>query len=258
MIRRLRRRLAPAAFLPWSRRIGLRLQALAAVALAAGLWMAFFVAPSDATQGEVYRLMFVHVPAAWMSMFVYLVMALHFAAAWVWRAKVSWALAQGLAPVGACYTAVALWTGALWGVPTWGTWWVWDARLTSELALLMLYLGVVLLPAAFDDRERGRRAAALLAVAGVLNLPVIYFSVVWWNTLHQGATLSPSAGAQLHPAMLQTLLVMCTAAWAHAAGAGLLRAHVLLRREQAGDAALAQRRATAPAATLRPLRGEAP
>jgi heme exporter protein C len=243
--------LSPPVFLPLSRRWGVRLWLIAAALAAWGLWIAFFVAPSDARQGEVYRLLYLHVPAAWMSMFLYLLMALHCAAGWVWRTKVSWALAAGLAPVGAGYTVIALLTGALWGQPTWGTWWVWDARLTSELLLLFLYAGVMVLQGAFDDPERGRRAAGLLAIAGVVNLPVIYFSVVWWNTLHQGATLSPSQGAQLAPAMLHGLLAMTAAAWCHAAGSGLLRAHVLLREQHARERRLAGTTAEAPTAVLR-------
>ena len=251
-LRRTRSLLSPALFLPWSRRWGLRLWLIALPVAGWGLWTAFFVAPTDARQGEVYRLLYLHVPAAWMSMFVYLVMALHCAAGWVWRAKVSWALAQGLAPVGAGYTVVALLTGALWGRPTWGAWWVWDARLTSELLLLVLYAGVMVLLGAFDDRERGRRAAGLLAIAGLVNLPVIYFSVVWWNTLHQGATLSPSQGALLAPAMLHALLAMTFAAWSPAAGPGLLRAHQLPRDQSRPDAQLRPGRPQAPVARLRP------
>ena len=246
--------LSPPIFLPWSRRWGSRLWMLAAIAGAWGLWNAFFVAPTDAVQGEAYRLLYLHVPAAWLSMFVYLVMALHCVAGWVWGTRVSWALAQGLAPVGAGYTAVALLTGSLWGQPTWGTWWVWDARLTSELLLLLLYLGVMVLQSAFEDRDRGRRAAGLLAVVGLVNLPVIYFSVVWWNTLHQGATLSPSQGAQLAPAMLHALLAMSVAAWCHAAGSGLLRAHLVLRAEGRRDEQLALTRGAAPVADLRHAR----
>ncbi|MBC5784111.1 cytochrome c biogenesis protein CcsA [Ramlibacter sp. USB13] len=244
--------LSPPVFLPWSRRWGLRLWCLAAIAAAWGLWNAFFVAPTDAAQGEVYRLLYLHVPTAWMSMFVYFVMALHCAAGWIWNTRVSWALAQGLAPVGAGYTAVALLTGSLWGQPTWGTWWVWDARLTSELLLLLLYAGVMVLQHGFEDRERGRRAAGLLAMVGLVNLPVIYFSVVWWNTLHQGATLSPSQGAQLAPAMLHALLAMAVAAWCHAAGSGLLRAHLLLRAEGRREEQFARSRDGAPAAQLQP------
>jgi heme exporter protein C len=242
--------LSPAVFLPWSRRWGLRLWSIAAAAAAWGLWHAFFVVPVDAQQGEVYRLLYLHVPAAWMSMLVYLVMALHCAAGWIWGTRVSWALARGLAPVGAGYTVVALLTGSLWGQPTWGTWWVWDARLTSELVLLLLYAGVMMLQGAFEDRARGRRAAGLLAIAGVVNLPVIYFSVVWWNTLHQGATISPSQGALLSPAMLHALLAMTAAAWCHAAGSGLLRAHLELRAQERRDERLERERELAPAATL--------
>lgn len=255
LLRPARALLSPPVFLAWSRRWGLRLWMVAAVAAAWGLWNAFFVAPTDAVQGEVYRLLYLHVPAAWLSMFLYFVMALHCAAGWIWGTRTSWALAQGLAPVGAGYTVVALLTGSLWGQPTWGTWWVWDARLTSELLLLLLYLGVLVLQSAFEDRERGRRAAGLLAVVGLVNLPVIYFSVVWWNTLHQGATLSPSQGAQLAPAMLHALLAMTVAAWCHAAGSSLLRAHLVLRAEGRRQERFARARDEAPAANLQPAQG---
>ena len=154
-----------------------------------GLYVAFFVAPTDFQQGESYRIIFIHVPAAWMSMFIYLVMAGWAGAGLVFNTRLSGMMARALAPTGAMFTFLALWTGALWGKPTWGTWWVWDARLTSELILLFLYIGFLSLTAAIEDERRADRAGAVLALVGVVNIPIIYFSVVWWNTLHQGQSI---------------------------------------------------------------------
>ncbi len=159
----------------------------AAVLCAVGLYLGLWLAPTDAQQGDAYRIIFVHVPAAWMSMVVYLAMAFWAAIGLVFNSRLSAMLACALAPTGAWMTFLALWTGALWGKPTWGAWWVWDARLTSELVLLFLYFGFMALHAAIDDLRRADRSAALLAIVGVVNVPIIYFSVVWWNTLHQGA-----------------------------------------------------------------------
>jgi heme exporter protein C len=171
---------------------------LAAIGFAlAGLYMGFFVAPTDATQGDAYRIIFIHVPAAWMSMVLYLVMA--FWAAFGWAANARHGL-DGGARAGAHRRHVhllALWTGALWGKPTWGTWWVWDARLTSELILLFLYLGYMALVESIDDVRRADHAGALLALVGAVNVPIIYFSVKWWNTLHQGATISMTAAPKM-------------------------------------------------------------
>ena len=166
------------------------------VLAAAGLYIGFFVAPTDAQQGEAYRIIFIHVPAAWMSMLLYLVMAFWAAIGWAFNARLASMMARALAPTGALFTFIALWTGALWGKPTWGTWWVWDARLTSELILLFLYLGYIALVAAIDDARRADQAGALLALVGAVNVPIIYFSVRWWNTLHQGATISVTRGAE--------------------------------------------------------------
>ena len=177
------------ALVPWC-------WAVAAVLAAAGLWIGFFVAPTDATQGDAYRIIFIHVPAAWMSMVLYVAMAFWAAIGWAFNARLASMLARAIAPTGALFTFLALWTGALWGKPTWGTWWVWDARLTSELILLFLYLGYMALVAAIDDPRRADRAGALLAIVGVVNVPIIYFSVNWWNTLHQGATISADRGAE--------------------------------------------------------------
>ena len=214
------------ALVPW-------LWGAAAVLAGAGLYVGFFVAPTDAQQGEVYRILFIHVPAAWMSMLIYLVMAGWAALGWMLNVRTADVLARALAPTGALFTALALITGALWGQPTWGTWWVWDARLTSELLLLFLYLGCIALGDSFDDPRRGDRAAALLAIVGVVNVPIIYFSVRWWNTLHQGASISFDSAPKIAGTMLAGLLLMTFACWAHAAAASLARARVILLEREA-------------------------
>lgn len=208
--------------------------AAAAVLLAAaGLYIGFFVAPSDFQQGEVYRIIFIHVPAAWMAMFVYLVMAFWAAVGLVFNTRLASMLALALAPTGAWMAFIALWTGALWGRPTWGTYWVWDARLTSTLLLLFLYLGFLSLHAAIDDPRRADRAAGLLALVGVVNVPIIYFSVQWWNTLHQGASVSLTRAPSMATVMLAGMLVMALAAWAYCIAVALARVRVIiLEREQ--------------------------
>ena len=198
-----------------------------------GLWMGFFVAPTDATQGEVYRIIFIHVPAAWMSMLLYLVMAFWAAIGWAFNARLASMVARAIAPTGALFTFLALWTGALWGKPTWGTWWVWDARLTSELILLFLYLGYIALTEAIDDPRRADQAGALLAVVGSVNVPIIYFSVKWWNTLHQGASVSLTAAPKMATTMLTAMLIMSFAFWAYAFAVVFTRTRALvLEREQ--------------------------
>ena len=212
------------------------LAAAAVLFAAAGLWMGFFVAPTDAQQGEVYRILFIHVPSAWMSMLIYMVMAAWSALGWMLNVRTADMLARALAPTGALFTVMALVSGALWGVPTWGTWWVWDARLTSELVLLFLYLGCIALGEAFDDPRRGDRAAALLAIVGVVNVPIIYFSVRWWNTLHQGASISLDAAPKMAGTMLAGLLLMTLACWAYAMAVSLARARAIVLEREA-DAA---------------------
>jgi heme exporter protein C len=173
-----------------------------------GLYWALVVAPADYQQGEAYRIMYIHVPAAWMSLFTYLVVAAASAAGLIWRHAMAEVTARAAAPIGACFTAVALMTGSIWGKPMWGTWWVWDARLTSVLILFFLYLGYIALHDAFDDPARGARAASILAIVGVVNLPIIKFSVAWWNTLHQPATVLRLGGPLIAPSMLWPLLTM--------------------------------------------------
>jgi heme exporter protein C len=186
--------------LPW-------LSVAAVTILAVGLVMAF-LAPPDYQQGETVRIMFVHVPAAWVCMLCYACIAVASAVALIWRHPLADVAAQAAAPLGAGFTLVCLVTGSLWGAPMWGTWWVWDARLTSVLILFFLYLGYIALANAFDDPERGARAAAILALVGAVNLPIIKFSVVWWNTLHQPASVMRFGGPAIDPAILDPLLVM--------------------------------------------------
>lgn len=206
----------------------------AAVLLAvAGLWVGLVMAPTDAQQGEAYRIIFVHVPAAWMSMVIYLAMAFWAAVGLVFNARLASMMALALAPTGALMTFLALWTGSLWGKPTWGTWWVWDARLTSELILLFLYMGYLSLHAAIDDPRRADRAAALLALIGVVNIPIIYFSVQWWNTLHQGASVSLTRAPSMATPMLLGMLLMALAFWMYAIAVALARVRTLiLERER--------------------------
>ena len=205
---------------------------LAAVLAAVGLYYGFIVAPTDAQQGEVYRVIFIHVPAAWMSMFLYFVMAAYSAASLTFNTRLGAMMARSLAPTGALFTFVALWTGAFWGRPTWGTYWAWDARMTSELVLLFLYFGFIALSNAFEDPRRGDRAAALLALIGLVNLPIIYFSVHWWNTLHQGSTVKLT-GTSMHVAMLTGMLLMVFAFWMYSIGAALTRVRsIILERER--------------------------
>jgi heme exporter protein C len=227
---------APANFYRLAGRLVPAFGVVAALFALAGLWMGFFVAPSDAVQGEVYRIIFIHVPAAWMSMVMYVAMAGWAALGWLLNARMAFILARAIAPSGALFTLLALWTGSLWGRPTWGTWWVWDARLTSELILLFLYLGYMALVAAIDDVRRADQAGALLAIVGVVNVPIIYFSVVWWNTLHQGSSLTMGAQPKMAAAMLQAMLLMTIACWAWAFAVVFMRARAIVLEREADTA----------------------
>src|SRR6186997_2651406 len=204
---------SPATFLPVAERLAPGFAAAAALLAVAGLYVGFVVAPTDATQGEAYRIIYIHVPTAWMAMFVYLVMAFWSAIALAFNTRLSAMMAQALAPSGALMAFLALWTGAFWGRPTWGTYWAWDARMTSTLILLFLYFGVIALRNAIDDPRRADRACALLALVGAVNVPIIYFSVRWWNTLHQGASVSVTAAPKMATIMLTGMLIMSLAAW---------------------------------------------
>jgi heme exporter protein C len=209
---------------------------IAFATLAIGVYGALYAVPADAKQGENFRILYLHVPAAWMSLFIYGVMAVQAFIALVWRIKACEILAMACAPVGAVFTVITLATGSIWGRPTWGTWWVWDARLTSELILLFLYLGYMALVAAIDDVRRADKAGALLAIVGVVNVPVIYFSVIWWNTLHQGATLTMGSAPKMAAPMLWAMLLLTLACWAYAFGVAFVRARAIVLEREGGSA----------------------
>jgi heme exporter protein C len=205
----------------------------AAILGVCGLYIGFFVAPTDFQQGEAYRIIFIHVPSAWMGMLIYLVMAFWGAIGLAFNARLPFMLMRALAPTGAVLTAVALWTGAVWGKPMWGTWWVWDARLTSTLILLFLYMGTLALWSAIEDTKRGDRAGALLTLIGVVNVPIILFSVVWWNTLHQGSSIGVTHAPKMAATMMQAVLLMTASAWLYAIAVVLSRVRsIILERER--------------------------
>ncbi len=193
-----------ARWIPW-------LWLLALLPAGPGLYQALFVVPSDYLQGDSYRILFIHVPSAWMSMMIFVMMALLAAIGLVWRIRTAEILAMASAPIGAAFTLVTLLTGSLWGRPTWGTYWQWDGRMTSELILLFLYAGVIALYRAIEDRRQAARAAGLLAVIGVVNIPIIHYSVQWWTTLHQGSTIKLTGPSTIDPSMLPPLLMLIVA-----------------------------------------------
>ena len=201
--------------------------------LVAGLYGGLIKAPTDYQQGDSYRIIFIHVPAAWMSLFTYVVMAGAAAVGLIWRMKLADVIVASAAPIGAAFTLLALVTGSIWGKPMWGAWWVWDARLTSELVLLFLYLGMIALRAAIDDQRSAARACAILAIVGVINIPIIHYSVEWWNTLHQGPTVSKLDTPSIHLSMLIPLLIMALAFKLYFVTALLVRARCeILVRER--------------------------
>ena len=231
------RQAAPQAFYPVAGRMIPWFATLAAVSGLAGLIIGFLLAPADAQQGEAYRIIYLHVPASWMSLLVYLAMAFCAGLGLASGGRLPGMMATALAPTGALFTLLSLLTGALWGQPMWGTWWVWDARLTSELILLFLYGGFIALHSAIDDPRRADKAGALLALAGVINIPIIYFSVRWWNTLHQGATVGLSRSPLMEPMMWQGVLLCALSCGMYALAMGLMRVQtIILDRE--GSAAV--------------------
>ena len=193
------------ALIPWT-------GGVTALLLGVGLYMTFFTAPADYQQGDTVRIMYIHVPAAWLSMFIYGVMTLAALGSLVWRHPLADAAQKAAAPLGAAFTFVCLFTGSLWGKPMWGTWWVWDARLTSVLVLFLIYLGLVALWQTIEEPAKAGRAAAILTLVGVVNIPIIKFSVDWWNTLHQPASVMRLGGPAIHPSMLWPLLIMAVGA----------------------------------------------
>ena len=224
---------APQTFYELAGRLWPWFAALAVVLTSVGLWVSFFVAPTDAQQGEGYRIIFVHVPTSQMSMFIYLVMAGWAGFGLAFNTRLSGMFASALAPTGALFAFLSLITGSFWGKPMWGTWWVWDARLTSELILFFLYLGFLALQASIDDPRRADKACAVLALVGVVNVPIIYFSVKWWNTLHQGASVSLTRAPSMASTMLTGMLIMVFACWMYAIAVGLYRVRtIILERER--------------------------
>jgi heme exporter protein C len=226
---------SPASFYPLAGRMIPWFAWSAAILAAIGLYIGLSMAPTDFQQGEAYRIIFIHVPSAWMSMFLYLVMAFWGALALGFNTRLSAMIGQAIAPTGALMTFIALWTGALWGRPTWGTYWAWDARMTSELILLFLYLGIIALRNAIDDPRRADRACAILSLVGAINVPIIYYSVKWWNTLHQGASVRPGE-SKMATIMLAGMLVMSFAAWFYAIAVVLVRARTIIIERERGAA----------------------
>ncbi|WP_372423078.1 heme ABC transporter permease [Salinarimonas chemoclinalis] len=198
----------PSTFLRWSGVLLPWLAGLTVVSLGIGLWMAWFVAPADYQQGETIRIMYIHVPAAWLALFLYAMMSASAIGTLVWRHPLADVSQKAAAPIGAAFTLVCLVTGALWGKPMWGTYWVWDARLTSVLVLFLVYAGIIALWRTIEDPSRAARAVAILTLVGALNLPIVKFSVDWWNTLHQPASVFRMDGPTIYPTMLYPLLVM--------------------------------------------------
>jgi heme exporter protein C len=226
---------SPQTFYPLAGRFAPWIAVAAALLAVLGLYISFFVAPTDAQQGEVYRIIFIHVPAAWMSMVIYLAMAFWSAIGLGLGTRLSFYMAKALAPTGAMFCFLALWTGALWGRPTWGTYWAWDARMTSQLLLLFLYFGHIALTNAIEDVRRADKAGAILALVGAINVPIIYFSVKWWNTLHQGSSIDMTKSS-MAVTMLIGMLIMALAAWAYSIAVTLYRVRsIILERERRTD-----------------------
>jgi heme exporter protein C len=197
----------------------------------AGLYVGLWLAPTDATQHDAYRVIFIHVPAAILSMIIYMAMAFWAAWGWIFNARMASMYARALAPTGALLTFVTLWTGSLWGKPTWGTWWIWDARITSYFILLLLYIGYIALTEAIDDVRRSAHAGALLALVGVVNIPIIYFSVKWWNTLHQGQTIKMS-GTSMEQTMQWSMWLMMASFWAYAFAMAFTRSRAIVLEQE--------------------------
>lgn len=223
---------SPQAFDPLAGKLAPWFFAMAGVLALIGLYISFFVAPTDFQQGEAYRIIFVHVPAAWMSMFIYLVIAGWSAVGLAFNTRLSFMMAQALVPTGAMFTFLALVTGSMWGKPMWGAWWVWDARLTSELILLFLYIGHIALQSAMEDPRRADHAGAVFALVSAINVPIIYFSVKWWNTLHQGASISLTQAPAMAQTMLWGMLIMALAFWAYSIAVGMVRVRCMIAERE--------------------------
>src|SRR5205809_249644 len=222
---------SPANFYPFAGKLIPFFTVITVALFAIGLYFSFFVAPTDFQQGESYRILFIHVPAAWMGMFLYVLMAIYAGVGWAINARLSSMMATAIAPTGAIFTFISLVTGSLWGRPAWGVWWVWDARLTSTLILMFLYVGFISLQSSIDDTRRADRAGAVLALVGVINVPIIYFSVQWWNSLHQGATITAKS-FKMAPSMLAAMLILLAACWIYSIAVVLVRVRCIIRERE--------------------------
>lgn len=224
---------SPASFYPLAGKMIPWFAVPAGILAVIGLYVGFFVAPTDYQQGEAYRIIFIHVPAAWMSMIVYLAMAFWAIVGLIWNSRLSAMMATALAPTGAVFCFLALWTGALWGKPIWGTYWVWDARLTTQLILMFLYLGYIALQAAIEDPRRAARASGLLAIVGAFNVPIIYFSVIWWNSLHQAPSVTLDNPPTMPASTAAAMFILAIAAWLYTIAVSLKRVRCeILERER--------------------------
>jgi heme exporter protein C len=223
---------APVNFYPLAGKMLPWFTGLTVVLFAIGLYLSFFVAPVDFQQGHSYRIIFIHVPAAWMGMFLYILLAIYAGVGWAFNARLGSMMATAIAPTGAIFTFISLVTGSLWGKPAWGVYWVWDARMTSTLILMFLYIGFISLQSSIEDTRRADRAGAVLALVGLINIPIIYFSVQWWNTLHQGATIRIANKPTMAPTMLAAMLVLLAACWIYSIAVILARVRcIILERE---------------------------
>jgi heme exporter protein C len=223
---------APANFYPLAGKMIPWFAILTALLFIVGLYVGFFVAPTDFQQGESYRIIFIHVPAAWMGMFLYVMMAIYSGVGWAFNARLASMMATAISTTGAIFTFISLVTGSLWGRPAWGVWWVWDARLTSTLILMFLYIGFISLQSSIDDPRRADRAGAVLALVGLINVPIIYFSVQWWNSLHQGATIRIANKPTMAPSMLAAMLILLAACWMYSIAVVLMRVRCIIRERE--------------------------
>ena len=223
---------APANFYPLAGKMIPGSAILTALLFLIGLYVGFFVAPTDFQQGEAYRIIFIHVPAAWMGMFLYVLMAVYAGIGWAFNARLASMMATAISATGAIFTFISLVTGSLWGRPAWGVWWVWDARLTSTLILMFLYIGFISLQSSIDDPRRADRAGAVLALVGLINVPIIYFSVQWWNSLHQGATIRIANKPTMAPSMLAAMLILLAACWMYSIAVVLVRVRYIIRERE--------------------------
>jgi len=222
---------APANFYPVAGKMIPWFTGLTIILFIVGLYLGFFVAPTDFQQGEAYRIIFIHVPAAWMGMFLYVLMAIYAGIGWAFNARLGSMMATAISPTGAIFTFISLVTGSLWGRPAWGVYWVWDARMTSTLILMFLYIGFISLQSSIDDPRRADRAGAVLALVGLINIPIIYFSVQWWNSLHQGATFTAKS-FKMAPSMLWAMLVLLAACWMYSIAVVLVRVRCIIRERE--------------------------